>query len=103
MSGHPSALTDILNHSSNGAKISLLGIFPDSFPIDWDKIIFKGLLLKGIYGREMFETWYKMSTMIRAGLDTSPVITHRFSANEFQTAFDIMNSGNAGKIVLDWS
>jgi len=103
MSGHPAAMQDILTHSSNGAKISLLGIFPDSFPIDWDKVIFKGLLLKGIYGREMFETWYKMSTMIRAGLDTSYVITHRFPANDFQEAFDTMLSGNSGKVVLDWS
>jgi threonine 3-dehydrogenase len=103
MSGHPSAMTDILSHSSNGAKVSLLGIFPDSFPIDWDKVIFKGLVLKGIYGREMFETWYKMSTMIRAGLDTSSIITHRFPANDFQEAFDIMLSGDSGKVVLDWS
>jgi threonine 3-dehydrogenase len=103
MSGHPSAMNDILSHSSNGAKVSLLGIFPDSFPIDWDKVIFKGLILKGIYGREMFETWYKMSTMIRAGLDTSGIITHRYGANDFQEAFDTMLSGNSGKVVLDWS
>jgi threonine 3-dehydrogenase len=103
MSGHPGALQDIFTHASHGAKVSLLGIFPDAVPVDWDKVIFKGLVLKGIYGREMFETWYKMSTMIRAGLDTSFVITHRFPAADFQTAFDTMLSGNAGKVILDWS
>ncbi|WP_193213784.1 L-threonine 3-dehydrogenase [Luteolibacter marinus] len=103
MSGHPSGLTDILNHTSNGAKVSLLGIFPDKVAIDWDKVIFKGLVLKGIYGREMFETWYKMSSMIRAGLDISPVITHRFPVDEFKKGFETMMSGQSGKVVLDWS
>ncbi|MEK7951032.1 L-threonine 3-dehydrogenase [Luteolibacter soli] len=102
MSGHPSGLTDILNHTSNGAKVSLLGIFPDKVAIDWDKVIFKGLILKGIYGREMFETWYKMSSMIRAGLDISPVITHRFPVAEFKKGFETMMSGQSGKVVLDW-
>ena len=103
MSGHPSGLNDILNHTSNGAKVSLLGIFPDKVAIDWDKVIFKGLVLKGIYGREMFETWYKMSSMIRAGLDISPVITHRFPVAEFKQGFETMMSGQSGKVVLDWS
>ena len=103
MSGHPSGLNDILNHTSNGAKVSLLGIFPDKVAIDWDKVIFKGLVLKGIYGREMFETWYKMSSMVRAGLDISPVITHRFPVAEFETGFETMMSGQSGKVVLDWS
>jgi threonine 3-dehydrogenase len=103
MSGHPSGLTDILNHTSNGAKVSLLGIFPDKVAIDWDKVIFKGLILKGIYGREMFETWYKMSSMIRAGLDISPVITHRFPVADFKKGFETMMSGQSGKVVLDWS
>jgi threonine 3-dehydrogenase len=103
MSGHPSGLHDILEHTSNGAKVSLLGIFPEKIGIDWDKVIFKGLLLKGIYGREMFETWYKMSNMIRAGLDISPVITHRFHHTEFEKGFEIMMSGQSGKIVLDWA
>ena len=103
MSGHPSGLQDILEHTSNGAKVSLLGIFPDRVAIDWDKVIFKGLVLKGIYGREMFETWYKMSSMIRAGLDISPVITHRFHYTEYETAFQTMMSGQSGKVVLDWS
>ncbi len=103
MSGHPSGLQDILDHTSNGAKVSLLGIFPDRVAIDWDKVIFKGLILKGIYGREMFETWYQMSSMIRAGLDISPVITHRFHYTEYEKAFQTMMSGQSGKVVLDWS
>ncbi|QJE96914.1 L-threonine 3-dehydrogenase [Luteolibacter luteus] len=103
MSGHPSGLNDILNHTSNGAKVSLLGIFPDKVAIDWDKVIFKGLILKGIYGREMFETWYKMSSMIRAGLDISPVITHRFPVADFKLGFETMMSGQSGKVVLDWT
>jgi threonine 3-dehydrogenase len=103
MSGHPSGLNDILNHTSNGAKVSLLGIFPDKVAIDWDKVIFKGLILKGIYGREMFETWYKMSSMVRAGLDISPVITHRFPVAEFKTGFETMMSGQSGKVVLEWA
>jgi threonine 3-dehydrogenase len=103
MSGHPSGLNDILNYTSNGAKVSLLGIFPDKVAIDWDKVIFKGLILKGIYGREMFETWYKMSSMIRAGLDISPVITHRFPVADFKLGFETMMSGQSGKVVLDWT
>ncbi len=102
MSGHPSGLNDMLEHSSNGAKISLLGIFPEKVAIDWDKVIFKGLILKGIYGREMYETWYKMSSMVRAGLDISPVITHRFHYTDFAKGFETMLSGKSGKIVLDW-
>jgi len=103
MSGHPSGLRDILEHSSNGAKVSLLGIFPEPVPIDWDKVIFKGLVMKGIYGREMFETWYKMGSMIRAGLDISPVITHRFPVDRYEEGFETMMSGKSGKIVLDWT
>ncbi len=103
MSGHPAGLTDILDHSSNGAKVSLLGIFPDKVAIDWDKVIFKGLILKGIYGREMFETWYKMSSMVRAGLNVAPVITHRYHFTEFEHAFHAMLSGQSGKVVLDWT
>ena len=103
MSGHPSGLADILEHSSHGARISLLGIFPDKLEIDFDKVIFKGLILKGIYGREMFETWYKMSSMIRAGLDPTAVITHEFPIADFEEAFQTMLSGESGKIVLNWS
>lgn len=102
MSGHPSGLNDILTHSSNGAKVSLLGIFPDNVAIDWDKVIFKGLILKGIYGREMFETWYKMTSMIRAGLDIAPVITHRYHYTDFAKGFETMLSGQSGKVVLNW-
>ena len=102
MSGHPSGLNDLLSYSSNGAKISLLGIFPEKVAIDWDQVIFKGLELKGIYGREMFETWYKMSSMVKAGLDVSKVITHRFHYSEFAKGFDTMLSGQSGKVVLDW-
>lgn len=103
MSGHPSGLHDILEYSSHGAKVSLLGIFSEPLAIDWDKVIFKGLMLKGIYGREMFETWYKMSSMIRAGLDISPVITHKFHYTEFAKGFETMLSGQSGKVVLDWT
>jgi threonine 3-dehydrogenase len=103
MSGHPSGLADILEHSSHGARISLLGIFPDKLEIDFDKVIFKGLILKGIYGREMFETWYKMSSMIRAGLDPTAVITHEFPIADFEEAFQTMLSGESGKIILNWS
>jgi len=103
MSGHPSGLRDILEHSSNGAKVSLLGIFPEPVAVDWDKVIFKGLILKGIYGREMFETWYKMSSMIRAGLNIAPVITHRYPYTDFAQGFATMISGQSGKVVLDWT
>lgn len=103
MSGNPGGLRDILEHTSNGAKVSLLGIFPEPFAIDWDKVIFKGLILKGIYGREMYETWYRMTSMIRAGLDISAVITHRFHHTDFQKGIDAMLSGESGKVVLDWT
>ena len=103
MSGHPSGLADILEHTSHGARISLLGIFPDKLEVDFEKVIFKGLVLKGIYGREMFETWYKMSSMVRAGLDPSAVITHEFPVANFEEAFETMLSGESGKVVLDWS
>lgn len=102
MSGNASGLNDILDHTSHGAKVSLLGIFPRPIEIDFDRIIFKGLVLKGIYGREMFETWYKMSSMVRAGFDPTAVITHEFPAAQFRTAFEIMGSGDSGKIILDW-
>ena len=103
MSGHPAGLSDILDHTSHGARVSLLGIFPDKLEIDFEKVIFKGLVLKGIYGREMFETWYKMSSMVRAGLDPSAVITHEFDASDFEKAFETMLSGKSGKVILHWS
>ncbi len=102
MSGAPSCLKDILDNSCNGAKISLLGIQPGDAPVDWDKIIFKGLMLKGIYGREMFETWHKMDKMVRGGLDIAPIITHRLPYTEFKEGFDAMNTGRSGKVVLSW-
>ncbi len=92
----------MLDTMRNGGKIALLGILPAGAGIDWDRIVFKGLVVKGIYGREMYETWYKMTTMLQSGLDISPVITHRFSYKDFQQGFDIMRSGKSGKIVLDW-
>ena len=103
MSGPPAGLSDILDHTSHGARVSLLGIFPDKLEIDFEKVIFKGLVLKGIYGREMFETWYKMSSMVRAGLDPSAVITHEFDASDFENAFETMLSGKSGKVILHWS
>lgn len=102
MSGAPSCLKDILDNACNGAKISLLGIQPGDAPVDWDKIIFKGLMLKGIYGREMFETWHKMDKMVRGGLNIAPIITHRLPYTEFKEGFDAMNTGRSGKVVLSW-
>lgn len=102
MSGNPSGFNDILDNTCNGAKVSLLGIMPDKVAISWDKIIFKGLMLKGIYGREMFETWHKMSKIVRGGMDISPMITHRLPYTDFAKGFEAMSSGNSGKVVLDW-
>jgi threonine 3-dehydrogenase len=101
-SGSPVAFNDMINHMYNGGKVSLLGILPSSTTINWNKVIFKGLTLKGIYGREMFETWYQMEMMLSRGLDISPVITHRLKADNYQEAFRIMEEGNCGKIILDW-
>lgn len=101
-SGSPVAFNDMLAHMYNSGKISLLGILPSSTRLDWDKVIFKGLQLKGIYGREMFETWYLMEQMLMSGLDLSPMITHRYKADDFQKGFEIMDSGNCGKVLLDW-
>lgn len=102
-SGSPVAFDDMVNNMYNGGKISLLGLLPNSTQINWSKLIFKGLTLKGIYGREMFETWYHMEMMLLSGLDISPVITHRFPAEEYQLAFDIIEAGNCGKIILEWN
>ena len=101
-SGSPVAFNDMLDHMYNSGKISLLGILPSSTQLDWDNVIFKGLQLKGIYGREMYETWYLMEQMLMSGLDLSPMITHRFKADDFQKGFDAMESGNCGKVLLDW-
>jgi threonine 3-dehydrogenase len=101
-SGSPLAFNDMVNNMYNGGKISLLGLLPSSTQINWSRLIFKGLTLKGIYGREMYETWYQMEMMLLSGLDISPIITHRFHYTEFQQAFNIMEEGNCGKIILDW-
>jgi threonine 3-dehydrogenase len=102
MSGNGSAFRSMLDAMVNGGRIALLGIMGENEAIDWGKVIFKGLFLKGIYGREMYETWYKMTAMIRSGLDISPVITHRFPIEDFKSGFEIMGSGRSGKVVLDW-
>jgi len=103
MSGNPMAFRDMLRNMHHGGRIALLGIPPGETAIDWNEVIFKGLVIQGIYGRKMFETWYKMSTMLESGLDVSPVITHRLPIDEFQHGFDIMNSGQSGKVILDWT
>lgn len=102
VSGNPSAFKDMLSHMYHGGNVALLGLLPESTQINWDEIIFKGLNIKGIYGREMYETWYKMTQMLRSGLDISNVLTHRLPVDEFQQAFEIMEKGQCGKIVLDW-
>ncbi|WMS86413.1 L-threonine 3-dehydrogenase [Pleionea litopenaei] len=103
MSGVPSAFQQMLNTMNHGGKIAMLGIPPGEMGIDWNQVIFKGLVIKGIYGREMYETWYKMVSMLQSGLDISPIITHRYSVDEFQNGFDAMGSGQSGKVVLDWT
>jgi threonine 3-dehydrogenase len=102
MSGNASAFHSMLDAMANGGRVAMLGIFPDDVAIDWGKIIFKGLVVKGVYGREMFETWYKMAAMIQGGLDISPIITHRFPIEDFKQGFEAMGSGHSGKVVLDW-
>lgn len=101
-SGSPVAFNQLVEHMYNSGKIALLGLLPQSTQADWNKIIFKGLTLKGIYGREMFETWYHMEQMLMSGLDISPMITHRFNIDDFQKGFDIMETGNCGKVILNW-
>ena len=102
MSGNPSAFRDMLRTMHHGGKIAILGIPPDEMSIDWTQVIFKGLVLKGVYGREMFETWYKMSSMLQSGLKIEAIITHHFAADEFQNAFELMESGQSGKVILHW-
>jgi len=101
-SGSTSAFNQMLEHMYNSGKISLLGILPSNTTVDWNKVIFKGLTLKGIYGREMFETWYQMEQMLMSGLDITPLITHRMPVDDFQKGFDIMEEGNCGKVILSW-
>ena len=103
MSGNPQAFRDMLRTMNHGGRVAILGIPPESAAIDWNQVIFKGLILKGVYGREMFETWYKMTTMLQSGLDISPILTHHFAIDDFQTGFDIMRSGQSGKVILDWA
>ena len=102
MSGSPAAFNDMLKYMYHGGKIAMLGILPNGTGIEWDNVIFKGLQIKGIYGREMFETWYKMEQMIRSGLDIAPIITHKFKIDDFQKGFDVMKSGKSGKVILEW-
>lgn len=102
MSGNPKALNDMLDSMSHGGKIALLGIQPKDTAIAWDQVIFKGLFIKGIYGREIFETWYKMCAMIQGGLKIDPIFTHRFPVEKFREGFETMASGQSGKVILEW-
>jgi len=102
MSGNPSAFRDMLANMCHGGKIAMLGIPSEEIAIDWNTVVFNMLTIKGIYGREMYETWYKMSVMLQSGLDISAVITHRFGADEFERGFEVMNKGDSGKVILDW-
>lgn len=103
MSGNGSAFASMVNCMNNGGKIALLGIHSVPPQIDFDKVVFNGLTIKGIYGRKMFETWYKMMAMLKSGLNIDKIITHKFDFREFETAFDLMNTGKTGKVVLDWT
>ena len=103
MSGNPQAFRDMLRTMHHGGKVAILGIPPAETAIDWNQVIFKGLELKGIYGREMFETWYKMSSMLQSGLNIEPIITHHFPIDDFLPAFELMESGQTGKVILNWN
>jgi len=103
MSGNGAAFRDMLVNMSHGAKIAMLGIPAGEMPIDWNTVIFNMLTIKGIYGREMYETWYKMTVMLQSGLDISPVITHRFRFEEFPKAFEVMSTGESAKVILNWN
>ena len=102
MSGNPAAFRDMIDNMCHGGKIAILGIPPKEIAIDWNKVIFNMLTLKGIYGREMYETWYKMTVMLESGLNIKPVITHTFHYSEFEKGFEAMNSGQSGKVILRW-
>ncbi|HRD98149.1 MAG TPA: L-threonine 3-dehydrogenase [Rubrivivax sp.] len=102
MSGVPTAFQSLLQSMNHGGKVALLGIPPTNTAIDWNQVIFKGLEIKGVYGREMFETWYKMVAMLQSGLDLSPILTHRFAVQDFEQGFAAMLSGQSGKVILDW-
>lgn len=103
MSGNPEAFNQMLETVRHGARIALLGILPHETKVDWDKVVFNGLTIKGIYGREMYDTWYKMTHLIQGGLDLTPVITHEFHYSQFQEGFELMKSGQSGKIILNWT
>ncbi|PXA05303.1 L-threonine 3-dehydrogenase [Coraliomargarita sinensis] len=103
MSGNPQAFQDMIANMSHGGKISMLGIPSGPMNIDWNQVIFSMLTIKGVYGREMYESWYQMSSLLRAGLDIKPVITHRMDYKDFEKAFEVMNAGDCGKVVLDWN
>ncbi len=103
MSGSEIALNTMIDHMIHGGKIALLGILKSDSKVDWSKIIFNGLIIKGIYGREMHETWYKMSAMLQSGLDISNIITHRMNIKDYEKGFEAMNSGKSGKVILDWT
>jgi threonine 3-dehydrogenase len=102
MSGNPIAFSGMLSNMAHGGRIAMLGIPPEPFAIDWNEVIFKMITIKGVYGREMYETWYMMSVMLQSGLDITPVITHRLHYTEFEQGFAAMREGNCGKVVLDW-
>ncbi len=103
MSGNGEAVRDMFNAMNHGGRVAILGIPPKEVSVDFNHLIFKGLVVKGIYGREMFETWYKMVAMLQSGLDVRPILTHRFKADEYAQAFEVMRSGQSGKVVLDWT
>lgn len=103
MSGNSRAFHDMIDNMCHGGKIAMLGIPEGEMAIDWDKVVFNMLTIKGIYGREMYETWYKMTVMIQGGLDLSPIVTHRFHYTDFQEGFDVMRSGKSGKVILNWN
>ncbi len=103
MSGSPAALHDMIEALCHGGKIAMLGIPSGPIDVDWNKVVFNMLTIKGIYGREMYETWYKMSVMLQSGLDIAPVITHRFAVDEWERGFEVMGSGKSGKVILEWA
>jgi threonine 3-dehydrogenase len=102
MSGNPAAFRELIHNMAHGGRIAVLGIPSESFAIDWRAVIFNMLTIQGIYGRRMYESWYKMTVLLQSGLDLHPVITHRFSYREFEEGFRVMRSGNSGKVILNW-
>jgi threonine 3-dehydrogenase len=103
MSGSADGFRDLLAVMNNGGRVAILGIPSAPMAIDWTQVIFKGLVLKGIYGREVFETWYKMASLLQAGMNVTHVLTHRFPASRFREAFEVMSSGSCGKVILEWT